>query len=224
MVRGYRKKKGRGKLLIAGSIFFIIGIVLLTISLLSNYNTGKVSISAPFGLGSYEFVRSELSEKELDIAWKLYVQLVTRKAAIPIEEDDIIVEVYDSWYQLFTSTREYLLGMSATDLEENENAQKIVQLSLDVLNDGLRPHLTKWQGKYRKWYEEQLKDPENAALSPQEIQKKYPEYGDLISDIKGVNSELIKYAGQLKKFSHEKTPGISAKVATKIKKAMGKLN
>lgn len=216
-------RKGRGKLFALGILLIIIGFGILTYSLFANYNTGKITIVAPFGLGAYEFNRSELSEKEMDIAWRLYVQLTTRKAAIPINEDDIIVEVYDSWYELFKSTRDYLLGMSAVDLEDNENAQRIVDLSVNVLNNGLRPHLTKWQGKYRKWYEDALKKEENEGLSPQEIQKKYPEYDELMADIKSVNGELIQYADELRKFSHEKTPGFSARISTKIVKIWDKL-
>lgn len=215
--------RGRGKLFALGLICIILGIFLLIYSLFANYNTGKIIISAPFSLGSYEFSRSELSEKELDIAWRLYVQLTTRKAAIPIDEDDIIIEVYNSWYELFKSTRDYLLGMAAADLEENENAQRIVDLSVNVLNNGLRPHLTKWQGKYRKWYEDALKEKANKGLSPQEIQKKYPEYEELRADIKIVNLELVKYAEELKKFSHEKPPGFSARISTKIVKVWEKL-
>lgn len=215
--------KGRGTLFATGLALVILGISVVIYSLFINYNTGKITVAAPFGLGAYEFNRSELSEKELDIAWRLYVQLTTRKAAIPIEEDDIIIEVYNSWYELFKSTREYLLGMSAADLEENENAQEIVDLSVNVLNNGLRPHLTKWQGKYRKWYEDALNAEENKGLSPQQIQKKYPEYDALMADVKVVNTELIIYAEELKKFSHEKTPGFSARISTKIGKIWYKM-
>jgi len=218
-----RPGKGMKELFAAGLFLIILGIGLLVYSLLTNYNTGKIVISAPFALGSYEFSRSELSEKELDIAWRLYVQLTTRKAAIPIDEDDIIIEVYNSWYELFKSTRDYLLAMSAADLEDNENAQRIVDLSVNVLNNGLRPHLTKWQGKYRKWYDDALKEDENKGLSPQEIQKKYPEYNELIADMKIVNQELVKYAEELKRFSHEKPPGVSAKISTKLSSWWNKL-
>jgi len=223
MGRKARPMKGRGKLLITGFGLIMIGFLVIVYCLFSNYNTGKITIVAPFAIGSYEFNRSELSEKELDIAWRLYVQLTTRKAAIPIAEDDIIIEVYNSWYELFKSTREYLLGMSASDLEENDNAQKIVDLSVRVLNSGLRPHLTKWQGKYRKWYDDALKDEKYKGLSPQEIQKNYPEYEILMLEIKEVNDELIKYSEELKKFSHEKTPGWSARMATKFMKFWDKL-
>lgn len=220
-------KRGRGfSLILTTSLFLIIsGFLLLSLHWVRTYNPGKLTISGPFGVGAYEFDRASLSEKELDIAWKLYVQLTTRKAAIPFDEnDDIILEVYESWYQLFTSTRDYLMEMPARDLEGNKNAQQIVKLSIDVLNEGLRPHLTKWQGKYRKWYDDALKDQNNKNLTPQDIQRKYPHYKEIVADIKQVNGELVEYAKQLKKFSHDEPPSFSTKVVSNLKKARDLFN
>jgi len=219
-----KRRKRRRKtaiFLILSIISFLASIIFLIIHFFKSYNPTTITINAPFGLGTYEFNRAELTDKELDIAWKLYVQLTTRKAAIPIDPDhDIISEVYDSWYELFKSTREYLLELSAKDIEGNENAQQIVKLSLDVLNKGLRPHLTEWQGKYRRWYEKALDNPKYENLSPQEIQKKYPDYDQLIKSIQEVNTNLIKYADELKKFSHEEPPNLPTKVITNLKETM----
>ncbi|MED1790630.1 MULTISPECIES: hypothetical protein [Brevibacillus] len=198
-------------MLVLAVIFLVVSIVLFLNYWFASYNPGKLVISAPFEIGSYEFDRASLTGEEMDIAWKLYVQLTTRKAAIPVSEDDIIIEIYDSWYELFKSTREYLVALPAQVLEGNENAQSIVNLSTEVLNQGLRPHLTKWQGKYRRWYDSQAQDPANKNVSPQEIQVRYPHYKELIADIKRVNIELIKYAEELKRFSYEKPPNFSTK-------------
>jgi len=216
-----RKRRKRKITLILSILCFFFGIVFLIMYTFKVYTPGNITLQAPFSLGQYEFNRAELSQKELDIAWKLYVQLTTRKAAIPVDpEDDIIVEVYDSWYEVFKSTREYLLELSTKDLDGSENAQKIVKLSLGVLNQGLRPHLTKWQGKYRKWYQKELEDPENEDLTPQEIQKKYPHYDEIMKDIQTVNKGLIIYADELKKFSHEEPANAPTKVINFLKKSI----
>ncbi|MED3202433.1 hypothetical protein [Bacillus toyonensis] len=213
-----KRKKKKSKMILNICIFLtILSFVFWGIYLFRSYNPGKITISAPFNLGTYEFDRAILSEKELDISWKLYIQLTTRKAAIPLEEDDIITEVYDSWYELFKSTREYLLEMPASELEGNKNAQQIVKLSIEVLNEGLRPHLTKWQGKYRRWYDVAIADDKYKDLTPQEIQKLYPEYDELSKDVKKVNKNLIDYAEQLKKFSHEEPSSPTSKFIAKIK-------
>ncbi|MBM7605999.1 hypothetical protein JOC75_004027 [Metabacillus crassostreae] len=201
----------------------LISLVLFLVYAFQAYNPGTLTINAPFNLGNYQFEKAKLTEKELDISWKLYVQLTTRKAAIPIdEENDIITEVYDSWYELFKSTREYLIELPASEIQGNENAQEIVRLSLDVLNKGMRPHLTKWQGKYRKWYEIEVQKEENQHLTPQELQRKYKYYGEMVDEIKIVNKELNEYANQLKRFSHEETPNVPTKVITRMKDFMTK--
>lgn len=216
--RGVKRRRRRKLFLGVGLGFIVIGMLMIIIYWFISYNPGKLIINGPFNLGTYEFDRASLSGKEQDIAWKLYVQLTTRKAAIPIdEENDIIIEVYDSWYQLFTSTRDYLIELPAHDLEDNENAQEIVKFSTDVLNQGLRPHLTKWQGKFRKWYDDALNDPSNKELSPQEIQKKYIHYDDIMEDMKSVNKELSSYAKELKRFSHEKSPSFSTRTVSWLK-------
>jgi hypothetical protein len=217
MAKWKRKKRRNQALTVIALFFLVFSLILFTVDFFRAYNPGKLSLSAPFGLGNIELDRATLSEKELDIAWKLYVQLSTRKAAIPLEDSDIITEVYDSWYQLFTTTREYLIEMPAKDIEENENAQKIIALALDVLNKGLRPHLTEWQGRYRKWYSETLNMEEYTGKSPQEIQRNYPQYNELMNDMKKVNTELQKYADQLKRFSHEKPANNPTKIITWFK-------
>ena len=213
MFWNYKKRRKKKIFLNISLILLLLSFVFMIFHFFSTYTKGTITINAPFALGTYSFDKAELSQKELDIAWKLYVQLNTRKAAIPIDENnDIINDVYSSWYEMFKLTREYLLEFSAKDLESNENAQEIVQLSIDVLNKGLRPHLTEWQGKYKKWYEKAVEEEENKTLTPQEIQKKYPEYNELIKSMKEVNTELIKYSDELKKFSHEKPANTPTKI------------
>ena len=69
-----------------------------------------------------------------------------------------------------------------------------------VLNDGLRPHLTKWQARYRKW-EKQASEKEG---TPQDIQKSYPEYVELIEDLRKTNQKMINYKELMYKIAFEK--------------------
>jgi len=47
--------------------------------------------------------------EDIQIAHQIWTELVTRKAAIPFNpKDDVIVEVYDSWYALFQRTRQLI--------------------------------------------------------------------------------------------------------------------
>ena len=67
----------------------------------------------------------------------------------------------------------------------------------------MRPHLTNYQAKFRKWYSEQLENPNNHGKSPQEIQKTYLQYHELTSEIRQVNTLLRDYATELYKLVNE---------------------
>lgn len=143
----------------------------------------------------YEIVRNY---QNVEIAHKIYIELITRKAAIEIEEDkDVIVEVYNSWYSLFQITRNELKSINGQLLKDNNTSQELVKLLLDILNKGLRPHLTEYQAKFRKWYFEKLE--ENKEDSPQKIQSDYDDIDNLMASMKDVNKTLIEYSKQLKK-------------------------
>jgi hypothetical protein len=66
-----------------------------------------------------------------------------------------------------------------------------------VLNEGLRPHLTTWQARFRHWYERQLKK-EEGDFDPQTIQAKYPQFADLKKDLLTVNQRLMRYREKMR--------------------------
>ena len=127
------------------------------------------------------------------IAYKIWVELSTRKIGIPVDiEKDVIVEVYNSWYQFFGITRELIKEIPASKLKRLET-RNIVQLSIDILNLGVRPHLTTWQARFRHWYDVELTKTSTNELTPQEIQKEFPNYASLTDDLLAINNQLIEY-------------------------------
>lgn len=157
---------------------------------------GEIPIA---GLGK---VKIKPNNETIHIAYQAWTELITREVALPFEEDhDVIVEVYNSWYAVFGILRELAKSIPAHKLRYDENTKKLVNAMITVLNEGLRPHLTRWQARFRRWYEQEKELDENKKLAPQDIQKKYPEYQTLIKDLKIVNSDMIKYADWLKKIA-----------------------
>jgi hypothetical protein len=131
---------------------------------------------------------------DMQIAYKLWVEISTRKIGLPIDyENDVIVEVYNSWYEFFKITRELIKEIPISKIKDSEDTQKLVTIAIDVLNQGLRPHLTQWQAKFRKWYGAELEKNTDKNISPQQIQRKYKGYKTLISDMELVNKQLINY-------------------------------
>jgi len=161
---------------------------------------GWEAVSAEIPIGNLGTVTIHPNHETVKIAYKAWIELATRKAALPFDEEhDVIVEVYDSWYQLFGRLRDLAKEIPAHQLRKNRDTQELIHVMVIVLNEGLRPHLTKWQAKFRRWYESECKKEESESLSPQEIQKKYSEYEALVKDLRSVNAAIVEYSKLLRK-------------------------
>lgn len=152
--------------------------------------------TAEMGLGSGK-ISFKPNREDQQIAYKVWVELSTRKIGIPIDlNHDVISDIYDSWHNFFSTTRELIKDIPVNKVK-NKSTQKIINLSIDVLNEGLRPHLTSWQARFRYWYERELRK-ENSDIEPQSIQEKYPKFEELKKDLLDVNDKLIKYRTKMK--------------------------
>lgn len=158
---------------------------------------------AEIGIGNQK-IRMRPSHEDRQVAYKLWVELSTRKIGLPIDtENDAILEIYDSWYEFFTLTRDLIKDIPVSKIRKNESTRKLANIAIDVLNEGLRPHLTVWQAKFRTWYQIESHKNENKDIPPQELQKRFPEYAQLIQSMKEVNHKLIRYKESLEKIALE---------------------
>ncbi|HII01675.1 TPA: hypothetical protein HA351_08530 [Methanosarcinaceae archaeon] len=185
------------------SFWFILLVIILALLYMcmhkdkNNFDSTELKFNVKLFTYSCKIQRNY---ENLEIAHKIYTELTTRKAALTIDPDkDVIKEIYDSWYALFKITREEMKNLSGKCLRDNKS-QELIELATKILNEGLRPHLTTYQAKFRKWYEEELEKPENRGKSPQDVQKNFPEYKELVESMKEVNQLLIEYSQQLHKF------------------------
>ena len=164
------------------------------------YETEKISI----GFGNQK-VMIKPNHIDLQIAYQIWIELSTRKIGLPIDpEHDVIYEIYKSWYDFFKLSRNHIKEIPIMKIRKNRSTRKIVHFSIDILNAGLRPHLTKWQAKYRRWYLIAVENEEDNHITPQQIQQKYPHYNDLILEMKDVNSKLIDYRKDLEEIAFGK--------------------
>lgn len=148
--------------------------------------------AAEFGLGNQK-IKLRPNDIDRQIAYKIWVELSTRKIGLEIDLDnDVISEVYDSWYNFFAITRELIKEVPVSKFQRKDT-ERIIRLSIDVLNSGIRPHLTKWQARFRRWYDYELAKENNLERNPQDIQKSFPEYEQLEKDMLSVNRHLIGY-------------------------------
>jgi hypothetical protein len=179
-----------------------IALILLAYVVRKNFNfksltAATVTLRDPFTGSTITIVANHAEKK---IAHKIWTQLVTRKVAIPFERDnDVIVEVYNSWFSLFGEIRQLIGDIPVEKLKgrEKDDIIALVGLSTSLLNECLRPHLTTWQAKFRRWYEEEEK--EYPSMAPQAIQEKYEHYEELVKDLERANKQVRVLAHELKK-------------------------
>ncbi len=147
-------------------------------------------------------VRLRPNDLDRQIAYEVWVELSTRKIGLAIDlENDVIAEVYDSWREFFAVTRDLIKSIPVSRLSD-DSTRKIVNLSVDVLNTGLRPHLTQWQARFRGWHEHQLKS-RAAYEEPQAVQKRFPAYSELTKSLLEVNAKLMAYRADMHRLVYE---------------------
>jgi hypothetical protein len=151
---------------------------------------------AEVGLGSGK-ISFKPNRADQQIAYAIWVELSTRKIGLPIDlKHDVVSEIYESWYTFFSITRDLIKDIPVNKVK-NDSTRKIITLSIDVLNQGLRPHLTTWQARFRYWYERELAKAV-CDSDPQSIQARYPRFQELEADLLQVNSRLIRYRGKMR--------------------------
>lgn len=177
-------------------ILIVIYFIKLKFSKWFNWHQMEVEIS---GAPKLKF-KVERNNENLYIANRIHIELTTRKAALPIDENnDVIEEVYDSWYNLFGIIRDEIKSVPGKYLKDHDPTSALIGLTRKILNNAIRPHLTEHQAKFRKWFSEAKNKPKNKSFTPQELQKKYPDFANLISSMKLVNLTLMDYADELDK-------------------------
>jgi hypothetical protein len=169
------------------------------IPLLRDKNWEAVELNIELGEVGHVTIRP--NHEIMRVAHQGWVDIVTRKAGLLFDEEhDVIIEVYDSWYTLFTEFRSLTKSIPAEKIRENNDARVAMDVFIRALNGGLRPHLTRYQAKFRRWYKDASdKYPDK---SPQEIQKMYPEYDELVKDLKKVNSQMLSFGESLRKIAY----------------------
>ncbi|SRR6266581_5366465 len=170
----------------------VLILVLVALFVGRRYRAKSMTVNIPFGLGNIVY---ESSTEDRVLAWKMYVQLSTRKAALLFDEShDLVADVHTSLYEVFSITRDLLSGMPLADVKRPKG---IADLILRTLNDGLRPHVTRWHAVYRRWWEQEIANEANSGKTPQDIQRQFPRYRDLVDDMKRTNTELARFADEL---------------------------
>ena len=154
----------------------------------------QVTVSLPFGIGSASW---ESDPTERKAAWELYIELVTRIAVQPLAtKDGLIREALNSLYSLFGSTRE-ILRKAGPDV--GASRESVGGIAIAVLNNGLRPFLSKWHPLLEEWevmkpsevsavaHEQAWSDESQVRQELEQLRKDLEKYADALAEITGVN-------------------------------------
>src|SRR4030067_1260729 len=108
-------------------------------------------IETEISLGGIGKIKIKPSYDDIQIAHKAWVEFAPRQGGLPFDEEhDVIAEVYNSWYELFREMRALTKQIPADKIRNSVDTQNLLNLLVDALNKGLRPHLTRWQAKFRR--------------------------------------------------------------------------
>ncbi len=147
----------------------------------------QVTVSLPFGIGSASW---EADPTERNAAWELYVELVTRVAVQSLSPDTgTLREAMNSLYTLFGSTRE-ILRKAGPDVGASRDS--VGGIAIAVLNNGLRPFLSKWHPLLQEWEETKA-----AGVSVQTHEKAWEQEVQLRSELESLRQDLEQYANSL---------------------------
>ena len=141
--KGYTIKAGLAIELLVG---ILVVVALVAFYKRTNLELEKVEVELSF-LGIKTEWKPDMTERI--IAWKIYIELLTRISLQPLKADEGLVrEALNSFYKLFQNMRLILQeGGPRAGLTEDT----IGYITIKLMNERLRPFLAEWHPKLQDW-------------------------------------------------------------------------
>lgn len=150
----------------------------------------SVSVNIPY-VGSATFVPEE---SEVRAAWGLYVELATRVPIHPVDPNyGSLREALNSIYDLFQTMR-MIVRDSSPRIAHGD--QSLGPLAFGVLNNGLRPFLTKWHHELR--VHESQRSPNKDTV---QHKREWPKLNEFTAEMEELRANLERYARELLKIA-----------------------
>lgn len=136
-----------------------------------------VTVSIPEFAG-FSFV---VNDEHKRVAWRLFVETATRVSTQPLPEDQgFLREAMTSLYTLFSTIREELKSMSPS---LSGRRATVEVFALQMLNNELRPFLTKWHPLLKQFEEDHDQD-----------EGKWKWAAECRAELETMRQQIIKYA------------------------------
>lgn len=153
--------------------------------------TRDLSVSTPGGLQ----IGLVVSRNDREVAWKIYTQIATRIAVVDFNEDyDSFFLVNESLHALFLLIRDQL-GEIPVERLRRDRKDELVTFYTSILNEGIRPYLSKWHMPISKWIETEKKRHPDATYY--ELEQTFPKRKEILADIRAMNARMKKIDAEL---------------------------
>lgn len=170
---------GRGLYIAAGAVAGVAGILLIQIYHRSARLT-EVKVSVP-QLSELTFVVND--DESRNVARHLFVETVTRVSTQPLKDDEGVTrEALTSLYSLFSITRDTL--KSSRPSAPATGGLTVEHLAITMLNQELRPFLSKWHPRLRTF--EQAR--------PDATESDWPQNTACRAELRDVQARILGYA------------------------------
>ncbi len=157
----------------------------------------QLDVGLPFGIGRISFVADEVQQRA---AWSLYVELETRVAVQPLDDDTgLLREALNSLYAIFGITRG-ILKEAGPEVADGEAS--LGPIAIRVLNDGLRPFLSDWHPRLKAHEAMRPKD-----VSELDHERAWDDYAAMRAALAQLQADLRVYTDMLAEISGAKATG-----------------
>jgi|688.fasta_scaffold471232_2 hypothetical protein len=135
------------------------------------------------------------------VAYRIWWELSTRQIALALDpENDVMEEVFNSWYVAFDRIRLHTADLPFGTEAEEMGAVVVLNHAQKLLNGIMRPVLTRWQAEFRAWRAIAVTSGDYVKLRPQELDRKFPKHAALMQDFNKTNDAVIELQEQLRQF------------------------
>lgn len=169
---------GRNLYIIIGALAGALAVFMLQ-QYLRTAQLAEIKINVP-QISELTFV---VNNDARQVAWKLYVEVITRISTQPLADDEgRIREALTSMYGLFATTRETLKASRPS--VPVSGAQTVELLAVTMLNQELRPFLSKWHPRLSEFERAHPNGRESAWRHNEECR----------NELRSIQARLVEFA------------------------------
>ena len=160
----------------------LIGLIISAIAVAYNRGSGFLTLSEmTLTIPEFAQMKFAMNFEYRRVAWKIFIETLTRVTTQPLGlEDGSLRDALTSLYSLFGATRDLLKNMPPS---KPTSKITVEMLAIKMLNEELRPFLSKWHIQLKKF----------ESANPTAPESEWPQNVDCRKELEILRKRLIKY-------------------------------